>query len=73
MTTLGWIGMAMYMKMLFGLGGIDLLLATASTSTTCCCKHVRNTAATHVTYMNNPNSTHYHPLADLYSSGVPSI
>uniref|UniRef100_A0A672KC21 Tropomodulin 1 n=1 Tax=Sinocyclocheilus grahami TaxID=75366 RepID=A0A672KC21_SINGR len=36
-------------------------LATANTSTTCCCKHVRNTAAAHITHMNNPHIA----LADM--------
>ncbi len=35
----------------FVLGGIEQVprLATVITSTTCCCKHVRNTAAAHIT------------------------
>ncbi len=42
-------------------------LATANTSTTCCCEHVRNTAAANITHMNNPHITYMnHLVADLY-------
>ncbi len=64
MTTLGGIGMVMYMTMLMYLVLAEYIcytaaavveqvqrLATANTSTTCCCEHVRNTAAANITYM----------------------
>ncbi len=66
MTTLGGIGMVMYMTMLTHLVLVETIcyaataaavaeqiprLATANTSTTCCCEHVRNTAAANITYM----------------------
>ncbi len=35
-------------------------LATANTSTTCCCEHVGNTAAAHITHMNNPPQSRRH-------------
>ncbi len=52
----------------FVLGGIEQVprLATVITSTTCCCKHVRNTAAAHITWI-TPHSIHDHPIADLYT------
>ncbi len=37
-------------------------IATASTPTTCCCEHVRNTSAAHITYMKYPpHSIHESP------------
>ncbi len=50
---------------IFGLGGIDLhtaaaaftRLATANISTTCCCEHVRNTAAANITNEITPYSS----------------
>ncbi len=42
-------------------------LVTANTSTTCCCEHVRNTAAENITYMKQPNIAYMNNLvADLY-------
>ncbi len=64
MTTLGGIGMVMYKTMLMYLVLAEYIcntaaaaleqvprLAPANTSTTCCCEHVRNTAAANITYM----------------------
>ncbi len=63
----------------FGLGRIDLLhcccgrasteTCYCNTSTTCCCEYVRNTAAAHITYINNPHSIHDYPIADLFRDG----
>ncbi len=63
----------------FGLGRIDLLhcccgrasteTCYCDTSTTCCCEYVRNTAAAHITYINNPHSIHDYPIADLFRDG----
>ncbi len=62
-TTLGGIDMVMYMTMLMCLVLAEQIcyaaaaaeqvprLATANISTTCCCEHVRNTAAAQITYM----------------------
>ncbi len=50
----GWHGHVHDNVNVLGLGGIDLLrvprLATANTSTTCCCEHLRDTGAAHITY-----------------------
>ncbi len=63
MTTLGGIGIVMYLTMLMYLVLAELIcyaaavaeqvprLTTANTSTTCCCEHVRNTAAANIIYM----------------------
>ncbi len=42
-------------------------LATANTFTICCCEHVGNTAAAHITHMNNRHIAYMnHLVADLY-------
>ncbi len=66
MTTLGGIGMAMYMTMLMYLVLVEYICYAAfagvaeqvrrrAIANTCCCEHVRNTAAANITYMKLPH------------------